>query len=51
VQNKTRLPHRFGFFKMVSVSAGYKHREIAIGTKKKNKLTNSIHNKESQRKI
>jgi hypothetical protein len=39
VQNKTRLPHRFvfSFFMMFSVSDGYKHREIAIGAKKKNK--------------
>jgi hypothetical protein len=34
VQNKTRLPHRFDSF---FVSAGYKHREIAIGAKKKQK--------------
>ena len=34
MQNKTRLPHRFDSF---FVSAGYKHREIAIGAKKKQK--------------
>jgi hypothetical protein len=37
VQNKTRLPHRIVF--LVSVSAGYKHREIAIGAKKNKQTT------------